>query len=358
MANDGGKRAQTVKAFEAMIAAGRFKPGARIPSERALLKDFDVSYMTLRAAMLELVKRGVIVRRGQLGSFLSPNALSIVGRKKIHFIYKAWEGPFFAELLQCAARAIEGAGFLPSVMHFQEEFGCEIAFALEKGDAAIIFGVSPESLTPLLAAAAKGSAPVVVIGCDVHLEGTCGIKCDDAKAMSLAIERLRLAGHSSAILFTHEEYLSGPQYERLRPWFECANAGASQETRASLLLAAPDGSSIYDDRALAESRLGEAVKEARAAICSDHGLLVALLSACHRLGLKIPEDLSVITLGDTSSSDFLTPPVTGVSADLQTHMEEAVRAIVACFKRGSFPQARIFVAPKLIERESVKSLAG
>jgi len=360
MEKEDSKKARITKALEKMIVSGRFKPGARIPSERALLKEFDASYMTLRAAVMDLARRGIVVRRGQSGSFLSQNAMSLVGRKKIHFIYNSWEGPFFAELLQCVARAIESAGCIPAITHFQEDFTEEVSFFLENGEAAILLGVTPkrfpDAFELLRSSAKKGRAPLVVIGQDADIEGTCGIKADDGKAMKLAIDRLKSAGHSRIMLTTPAGYLSGLPYERTRPWFEKANANCAPDERMKLLLGVRPEDNMHDLKSMALARLGDRKSRGSAMICGDNSYLLPLLSACYELKIRIPDDLSMIVLGDTAISAYMPPPITGVSVGLQAHMEEAMGAIMAFYRRGSFPKGRIFIEPKLIERESVMDL--
>lgn len=53
------------------IDAGRWKPGDKIPAERELAEQFDVSRMTLRQAIMLLVDEGVLDRRVGSGTFVS-----------------------------------------------------------------------------------------------------------------------------------------------------------------------------------------------------------------------------------------------------------------------------------------------
>src|ERR1700733_665187 len=55
------------------IARGDLKPGDRLPSEDELLARFDVSRITVRRAIQNLIQRGVLEIRRGLGTFvLSP----------------------------------------------------------------------------------------------------------------------------------------------------------------------------------------------------------------------------------------------------------------------------------------------
>ncbi len=57
------------------IATGRFTPGAQLPGEVALARRFGVSRTTVRAALSELTRGGLIATRTGKGSFVQPRGL-------------------------------------------------------------------------------------------------------------------------------------------------------------------------------------------------------------------------------------------------------------------------------------------
>lgn len=60
-----------VSQIEEMILEGTFKPGQKLPAERELAKQFDVSRPSLREAMQKLVAKGLLVSRQGGGNFVS-----------------------------------------------------------------------------------------------------------------------------------------------------------------------------------------------------------------------------------------------------------------------------------------------
>ena len=54
-----------------MIEAGKWRVGDRIPSERVLALEFDVSRMTLRQAVQTLVDEGILERHVGSGTYVS-----------------------------------------------------------------------------------------------------------------------------------------------------------------------------------------------------------------------------------------------------------------------------------------------
>jgi GntR family transcriptional regulator len=59
------------EAIRERIAAGDWKPGDLIPAESRLLQSFGVSRATIRQALTELVREGLLVRKQGRGSFVA-----------------------------------------------------------------------------------------------------------------------------------------------------------------------------------------------------------------------------------------------------------------------------------------------
>jgi GntR family transcriptional regulator len=61
---------QLAQMIEKGIQDGSFAEGARLPSEQELMSHFGVSRVTVRLSMDDLFKRGIIVRRQGMGTFV------------------------------------------------------------------------------------------------------------------------------------------------------------------------------------------------------------------------------------------------------------------------------------------------
>ena len=56
---------------ERLILEGKVRPGQKLPSERALAEEFDVSRPTVREAIQKLEARGLVQRRHGGGTFVA-----------------------------------------------------------------------------------------------------------------------------------------------------------------------------------------------------------------------------------------------------------------------------------------------
>lgn len=56
----------------ARVEAGELLPGARLPPERELAREYGVAYLTMRRASAELRSRGLIITVHGKGTFITP----------------------------------------------------------------------------------------------------------------------------------------------------------------------------------------------------------------------------------------------------------------------------------------------
>jgi len=351
------KYLQTVRKLEEMVLSGEFKPGTRIPPERELLKDFDVSYMTFRRAMNELCSRGIVERRGRHGSFLSVNALAIIGLKKTHFVYRTWEGPFFDDLLRIAVKAIEHRGRLPSIIHYREGIGRTLISALEQGESVILYGGLSEKdfgddFKHMIKATESSGALLVALGAEEPTEIP-RIKADDEHAMRLALERLCTAGHSRIMLTAESLYLSPAVYSRVSPWFDHARENGFGAVAMDYFIGISHWENLHELKAFIEGRLNNRPADVSAMICLGNAELLATLAACRKLKIDVPNDLSIVLVGDCSITELLNPPACAVSVDLERHMETLMQMISEKEKGATFTPELRLIKPFYIERESV-----
>ncbi len=81
------------------IAAGSWRPGDRIPSERQLASLYGVSQITVRHALHELVLEGLVVRRVPAGTFVASPAQRRHEIGVATFGSKATDTPYFGGML-------------------------------------------------------------------------------------------------------------------------------------------------------------------------------------------------------------------------------------------------------------------
>jgi LacI family transcriptional regulator len=92
-----------------------------------------------------------------------------------------------------------------------------------------------------------------------------------------------------------------------------------------------------------------------AIMAADDELAVGVLAAAHRLGIRVPDDLSVTGFDDTPQASWTTPPLTTVHQDLDGMGRMAVQAIIA-MSTGKPPTSRhVELATSLTVRDSTSA---
>ena len=90
-------------------------------------------------------------------------------------------------------------------------------------------------------------------------------------------------------------------------------------------------------------------------VASDH-MAIASISAIHSLGLKVPDDISVIAISDIVESAYLTPPLTTISIPQKDMGKIASEVLLQRINGDVTLKKQIFVPCKLTIRNSVKKI--
>ena len=80
--------------IERLILEGKVRPGQKLPSERSLAEEFDVSRPTVREAIQKLEARGLIQRRHGGGTFVAEHVGSTFIDPMMSMIQRSPDGTF------------------------------------------------------------------------------------------------------------------------------------------------------------------------------------------------------------------------------------------------------------------------
>lgn len=206
-------------------------------------------------------------------------------------------------------------------------------------DGVIVLGGASEDVSWLTAIAER--VPVVYVGRTDGLPGrVSSVAIDQLVSAQLAVRRL--AGRGAKRL----AHIAGPQdWSDARLRLEGFVASA-----AELGL---DYEVFHADswEAVAASRLGPQLPDYVDGVFAgnDH-LALGYLSHCQRVGRRVPDDVAVIGVDNTSAADAYQPPLTTVRQPFLQVGERAVECIDALLDGGE-PQ-QLLLEPELIIRES------
>jgi LacI family transcriptional regulator len=69
-------------------------------------------------------------------------------------------------------------------------------------------------------------------------------------------------------------------------------------------------------------------------VCADDNVALAVLSACHQLGIKIPEQLSIVGVNDVFFSQYTCPPLTTIQINFEKIAESLVSSLLTSIETG------------------------
>jgi len=104
--------------------------------------------------------------------------------------------------------------------------------------------------------------------------------------------------------------------------------------------------------------LGDEANRPTAILCYCHEEAMAVYLTAWRLGLRIPDDLSVIGFNDLQATRYMTPPLTTIGFGTKHIGRVGAKLLVRQIESEEAEVERIFIAQRLIERESTAPPRG
>ncbi|MEU0521002.1 LacI family DNA-binding transcriptional regulator [Streptosporangium sp. NPDC006007] len=275
----------------------RPRPTIRNVAERAGVSKSLVS-LVLRGSphVSEHRRQAVLQAARELG--YRPNAVArslVEGRTHlVGALVADLHNPFYAECLDGLQESLHGDGLRLLIGNSQwdpafEDEAVE-AFLELRVDGLVLLGIAPSSETLI---EATGYTPTVVVGeRDLELGGVDIVVDDDQLGARLAVDHLVGLGHrriahiegagSSSGRFRCEGYLVAMRRHALAPYImveqgECTEEGGAEAAR-SLLTRDPRPTAIF---------------------AANDAVAIGVLSTAAELGLRVPDDLSVIGYDNT-----------------------------------------------------------
>jgi len=197
------------------------------------------------------------------------------------------------------------------------------------------------------------ASPAVLLNCQDPGQRVTGVVPDEEGAGRRAVEVLLGRGHHDIAL------LSGP-LDHFQTGLRAGGAVQALRTAGIRPQQLEAGDVRIDEGQTAGTALLTAGRPPTALVCTNERLAVGVMLAAARLGLSVPEDLSLVSLDDREQlSAQLTPEVTRVERPDDLMAAHAVDVLTSWIESGDAPGAHAysFVCP-LVEGASVAGPRG
>lgn len=232
--------------------------------------------------------------------------------------------PFFGGLLRGAQTAARAAGYAVALIdtNNDRDWGAASAEALRAGpaDGLLLFEVDPPQR-------AAGSEPIVVI--ESESRGHPSVRLDAERGTEAAVRHLLELGHRRIghVASVHDR----PTFQLRRRAVDRLVEGSVPRVRSNFTLESARDAAL---ELLTEHRGLTAV------FCDDDIVAAGAYLAVRELGLRIPDDLSVVGFDGLDIGRVLDPPVTTVLADAEELGRVAFELLMAQLA-GRRPRSRV-----------------
>lgn len=187
---------------------------------------------------------------------------------------------------------------------------------------------------------------------DNHISGNPAVTyigIDNEEGMRMAVSRLKALGHQK-IGYLSSALGSHVYQQRYRAFFRALHENKLEDKRSFA------ASSYYTSECLSRHLPHLLEQGCTAIICSHDMLASSVMIHCGELGLRIPQDVSIVGFDDIPLCRYTTPPLSSVR---QNRMELGRSAFYALSSQiNQIPISTLLLHAELIERESMGPAKG
>lgn len=251
--------------------------------------------------------------------------------------------PYFAELAKAIEDLAYGLGYSLLLANSSDDLARERAelatFADRQVDGLIIVGVGLESVR-----SAVDRVDIPMVALDRMADGISTVTVDNHFGARIGVEHLMSHGHRAIACISGPMELEGAR-SREDGWRTALGSDPSVET--PLLVNVPFTRTGGYDAARQLLNLSE---RPTSIFASSDLQAIGALRACHEAGLRVPEDIALVSFDGTQEAEFSNPGLTVVQQPLREIAQRAVDTVLGTSSMP--PEGVIMIKPRLVIRSS------
>lgn len=315
------------------ISDGTLGSGDKIPTDQELSQEYGVSAITVKKALSMLCENGVIRRVQGKGSFVSQIEKPVVKTSKsmiIGVILEHVATPFGLDLLYNLDHKASENGykiFVRFTYGNRKKENEEIEYLVSMNvDGLIVMPTHGFHFNTTLLKLILDGFPVVLI--DKELKGipVATVINDNRAATGMLVEYLQKIGKKNIALVTTFDEDTSSIADRIRGFYDTVEALGLQAlpqcsvSRETYFMNKKPNNLVVES---IEKYLKENIEQLEAVVCAEYSFVPDVLSSCQRLGIHLPEDLTVCCIDE----DYLAPNGYSFTHAKQNEKEIAEKAV-------------------------------
>ncbi|MGX6443884.1 LacI family DNA-binding transcriptional regulator [Neobacillus sp. K501] len=259
--------------------------------------------------------------------------------------------PFFADILKTIAEKAEEEDFdviLQTAKNSQDELEKCIAKIRDKMIKGIIMLSSPAK-EDFFQQLDVFNIPIVVIGkVEGHYQNIYSVDTDNYQDSYLLTKRLIDQGHTD-IACLHSPLDYHVSIDRLEGYKNCMQDHDLPLGKEWII----DSGYTVETGSIAANQLLSLSKRPSAVLATDDLKVMSVYKAASEMGIKIPNDLSIVGYSNTTYSPFLSPSLTSIEIPIRKLGKAGTDILFSKIKENKNPPPRTIVKTEEIIGESV-----
>jgi|GEM_PF-842264 len=353
------KAEQTRDWLEHEIRIGNFTRGAALPSERVLADQVGVSYMTLRKAVGALVKDGLLERNHGSGTFVRSEIPEQKLQRVLGLVMPAWSAPENQDTVMYFSQACEAEGWLLKVVYVRGWEDRSIFDLYHSCDALSMMLVQAATQVPLYLREELRSAtkPVVITGESADFIGKDSVFYRNDWQMKKPCERLYELGHSRIILVDQLIRQQGKLttiHSSLKGIENFFRQEFPEVEYNSKLMSLEIPLFLHPHQYIRQTirRKRKELIHYTAVVC-PLSFYWAVMSGLRDIGMRVPEDMSVLTFGDRQEAEFYLPRPAVFSVLLKDQAYQTLKQVIWRLANPSEAPVIIQTAVQFVEGDTL-----
>jgi len=337
---------------------GIWKPGDKLPSENELAEQFQVSRITVKNAMADIVEQGLIYRIQGRGSFIADDASEQriayeqpeSGRSLVAFLMPRLNNLFTANLASGIEEELAQHGYhlVFRLTHDSQPLENKILKELTRlgVKGIIIYPVEGETFNDEILKLTLGHFPLVIV--DRYLRGldTNCVSSDNYTGAYEATKHLTGLGHTK-ISFISTAVTGTTSIEDRLHGYERALSDAGLYIDYRLRLSLNTDNPVEQVKAyLADNPDVQAIVATNATI----GQIAKKAADC--LKICVPDQLSIVCFDNYEQSDLFDVPLTYVNQNEKAMGKEAAKLVLSLIQDPAQDRRNVVLPTKLVIRSS------
>ncbi|MCF0131934.1 MAG: GntR family transcriptional regulator [Pseudobutyrivibrio sp.] len=351
-----------VEDIKAKIGSGELKPKDKIHSENELSEEYGLSRQTVRHSIAVLEEEGLVRKVKGSGTYVTDNAITDrTNRKTVAVITTYVDAYIFPKMIQYIERVLSDAGYTVQISFTNNRISKEktiLTGIIEKDEVAGVIAEATKSHLPnpnlkYYETLKAMHIPVVFLNSYYEEIKMPHVSINDVLAGKLATEYLIKMGHTKiGGVFKLDD---GQGVKRYYGMLQAMEEAGVPITGNDVIWFDTIDMKTRENVEDVFVRIRKRLSSRTALLIYNDETAIKLIELCHKSGIRIPEDLSIVGIDDSVISTDEKSKLTSVIFPIKEVAQKAANNMLELINNPKFNATYEFDL-EMVERDSVKRM--